>query len=452
MWREPGGEYHATGWERSMKKTALNRRVNLWPTGIAAALLIAMANIAPAAAQGGAQTSSQPACDQPEMTFTTWSSNLGRRFGEGQREYIFADGYICANTDSKFQQYLTKNPPQGPNTIVVLNSGGGDLGAGLRMGRIIRQRKMWTQVGSQLPLMIPQNENIPSQSVPYLAEPSSPPFAGECASACTFTFMGGIHRIISYVSNYGVHQFESTQQDPNLEADTEATSAELAAFLNEMGISPNYLVFMVKKRGNDVTNLTMRQMQELNIITPRWQTKWQIAPLADNTGFYLDGITIDPWGTHDIAVTCAPKPDPAQQGQNPTVLRATIALDPGVRAKAQDLVGAVQAYGLVLSGNFVPVKLSAKQAQPTVVSGRLTTTLNVPQGLVDALRDIPAVGLAFMFDPAAKLPMRLLRFEANARLPAAYAIRRHLPLRRARQFISRPNCVAGPGVYQECAA
>src|ERR1700688_3036112 len=182
---------------------------------IAAVLAIAAANITPATAQTGVGATSTPACDSdPQMTFTTWTSALGQRFGDGQRDYIFADGYFCPDTDKKFEQYVTANPPKSPVTIVVLNSGGGDLGAGLRMGRVIRQHKMWTQIGSQLPLMIPQNENIPPQNVPYIAEPSSPPFAGECASACTFTFMGGTNRIIGYASNYGVHQFESTGQDP----------------------------------------------------------------------------------------------------------------------------------------------------------------------------------------------------------------------------------------------
>jgi len=161
--------------------------LSLRPITFAVAALIAMARILPATAQTAPKTANPPAAaqpaapscvDQPEMTFSAWTSTLGQRFGEGSREYIFADGYFCSDTDQKFQMFLTQNPPKAPNTIVVLNSGGGNLGAGLRMGTIIRQHKMWTQVGSQLPLMIPLNENIPAQTVPYIAEPTSPPFPG----------------------------------------------------------------------------------------------------------------------------------------------------------------------------------------------------------------------------------------------------------------------------------
>ena len=200
-----------------MKKLAPSRRgQKLRPATFAVAALIAMTRILPAMAQAAPNTATGPAAptctSQPEMTFTAWTSTQGQRFGEGSRDYIFADGYFCPDTDQKFQQFLTQNPAKAPNTIVVLNSGGGNLAAGLRMGVIIRQQKMWTQVGSQLPLMIPQNENIPAKSVPYIAEPASPPFPGECDSACTLAFMGGTHRTIGYASNYGVHQFESTSR------------------------------------------------------------------------------------------------------------------------------------------------------------------------------------------------------------------------------------------------
>jgi hypothetical protein len=216
------------------------RPPGLRPAALAAGALMALSMTIPAAAQNATPPTPPPAppaatCpDQPEMTFTAWTSTLGQTFGEGSREYIFADGFICPDTDQKFQQFLTQNPPKAPNTIVVLNSGGGNLGAGVRMGLIIRQQKMWTQVGSQLPLMIPENENIPAQTVPYLSELTSPPFAGECASACTFTFMGGISRTIGYGSNYAVHQFESDTQTTNtdLQAATEVTSAQLVSYLN----------------------------------------------------------------------------------------------------------------------------------------------------------------------------------------------------------------------------
>ena len=168
----------------------------------------------------------------------------------------------------------------------------------------------------------------------------------------------------------------------------------------------------------------MQQMQQLKVVTPRWQTTWQITPLPDNSGFYLDGVTTDFWGTHDIAFTCPEKSSPslAQNGSSsetlqkePPVLAATFSLDPGVRGTAADLVSAVVADDLRLSGSFEPrlTSRSAKKAAPSVVSNRLTSKWEFSEGQINIIEDLPYIGIAFIFDRAANLPMRLLKFEAT---------------------------------------
>jgi hypothetical protein len=383
-----------------------------------------------------ADDSSQSDCpDKPAMSFTAYTSKLGAQFGAGQREYIFADGYICSDTDQKFQQFLDQNPSKAPNTIVVLNSGGGDVAAGLHMGEIIRNAKMWTQVGSQFPLMIGGNQNIPTAAVPFIARPSAPPFPGYCYSSCTFTFMGGVHRTIEYGSNYGVHRFEFTEQVDNPADQAQINSAVLVQYITEMGVSPDYMTQMVKLGGNDVTNLSMKILQQLKIVTPRWRTKWQIAPLPDSSGFFLDGQVTDFWGAHEIAVTCAQKTASANQGaptkaaptaqagQAPpaaavpssAIVQIAFSLDAGSRAKAQDVVGAVQSYVLELDDSWTTLSGPAL-ARPASVTGpanRLTATINVSKNGLATLAGASYIGFAFMFDPAAKLPLRLLNFESD---------------------------------------
>jgi hypothetical protein len=400
-----------------METSVASRRLeHLWPLVLVLALIASFGS-RPASAQTGTPTPQPAAANcpgQPEMTFTSWSSDLGQMFGEGSREYIFADGYFCTDSDKKFEQFVAQNPPKAPNRTVVFNSGGGDIGAGLRMGQFIRQQKMWTQVGSQFPVMIPQNENIAAATVPYLAEPAAPPFPGECASICTFAFMGGTVRTIGYASNYGVHQF--TLNNPAAGQESQAdqtTSASLVAYITQMGISADYMVLMVQKSGNNVTNLTSKQLRELNIVTPRWQTKWQIAPLTNGSGFYLQGISVDPWGTHEVALRCPPKAAP---GQTAPALIADFYIELGTRAKAQDLVGAVQSYLVEESGRYVMSPIPAKGSPPSAYgTNQLFKSLTLGQGTVAPLLDgtAPYIGVAFLIDPAAKLPMRVLKFEAT---------------------------------------
>ncbi len=419
------------------------------PNIMAIAILIAAsAGAGPAAAQSTsqppAQTPSQPPAqtqqkcvDQPEMTFTFWNNPLGESFGDSGRDYIFADGYICTDTYHKFEQFLTDHPPK-PGTTVVINSGGGDLEGGMNMGALIRRDNLWTEVGAFFPLILPNSPNIKPQSVPYISESAVPPFPGVCYSACNFVFMGGIRRTMNYGSNFGVHQFEgSGPPNTDLQDATERESALIVKFLTVMGISPNWIVYMAQKRGNVVTDLTLQQMQDLNVVTPRWQTRWQIAPLADGSGFSLQGTTNDVWGTHSVVFACAPptkpsptpatnpsqapatnpSPTPAPSAQQEPALVVTLSLDPGVRAKAQDLLAAVAGYSIELSGDFEPITLTAKQAPaPQVVGNRLVLSLPLNSKIVAALikNGLPDSGeVAFLFNPAAKLPMRLLKFEAS---------------------------------------
>jgi len=391
-------------------------------------LLIGFALLIATAARAAAPADDKRCPDQPEMSFTAWTSTLGQQFGAGTREFIFADGYVCTDTDAKFAQFLKDNPPKAPNTIVVLNSGGGDVEAGLKMGRLIRQQKMWTQVGSRFPLMIGGNENIPDQIVPFIARPVSPPFPGYCYSSCTLIMLGGAYRFVDYGSNYGVHRFHYDNPVTNLADQAQIDSAEIVQYVAEMGVSADFMTEMVKKGGNDVTNLTPQRLAQLQITTPRWHTSWDITPVADNSGFFLQGKITDPWGAHEIAVTCYPKGNripsqPAQaqaqpqsgQTKDPPLLLMSFALDPGARAKAQDVVGAVQEYVFETDDDWEPVPDSDVAQRATVMgpANRLTAAVEFGQSALNYLSNVKHVGFAFMLDPAAKLPVRLLQFQGD---------------------------------------
>ena len=400
-------------------------------TALALPLLLLAAG---AAAQSRTQPSPQPPAQaappaekcpyQPEMTFTAYTSKLGAQFGTGEREYIFADGAICPDTNDKFVQFLKDNPPKSPYAIVVLNSPGGDLAAGLDLGQTIRDHKMWTEVGSRFPLLIGESENIPQDAVPYLQKPAAPPFPGYCYSSCTFAFMGGVYRSISYASNYGVHRFEFEKSDKEADAVDAAqmASATLVRYIVAMGVSSDYMSEMVKKGGGDVTNLSSATLRRLKIVTPGWKSRWRVEPLSDHSGFFLKGNSTDAWGTHEIAVSCAPKdtvaaPAPAEPGQSkpPAVALVTVSLDPGPRAKADEVVSAVQGYVLELGSDWItlPSRSIAQKAVVAQPSKRLTATLEFTERQIEMLAGNTHIGFAFMFDPNAKLPLRLLQFESD---------------------------------------
>jgi hypothetical protein len=378
---------------------------------------------APGNAPGTAATPAPP--DPNAMTFVGWSGNEGRYFGEGTKAYIFADGDITADTPKAFADFLAKNPPKVPNTTVVLNSPGGDLGAGLDLGSEIRKAKLWTEVGSQFPVTIPSGPNIPTAMVPFISRPATPPFAGGCFSACTFAFLGGVVRSVPYASTYGVHRFTTDASEPGatLVDMTQQLSGALVEYVRDMGVAAEFITEMSTAPPSGINDLTLQKMAALKVITPRWHSTWQIATMNDNSGFYLQDMTVDPWGSDEIAVSCyqaaAEAPGGGKSASNapvksPPLLQLTVFLDPGGRATLQSLPAAVQHYALELDGGTAVVdNLVAERAAVSSAGDRLTATINVPKGVFAALEQSKHIGFAFVFKTSASLPIRLLQFESD---------------------------------------
>ena len=352
------------------------------------------------------------------MTFTLVHSDDGVQYGEGSRDYIYAEGGFVGTTQNApstskaFLDFVAKNPPKAPHPIVVLNSPGGNLGEGLELGLAIRKLHYWTQVGARLPndMVSPY---VPKDVVPYLPESTSAPFSGSCVSACTFAFLGGEQRFIDYGSEYGVHRFWSDNQSgaPETEVETQKITGELAEYLAEMGADPRWLTEMSKggKTFAEVVHLSLERMIELRVVTPRWLTHSNYE-IGDDGKYYLAVYTTNPWGDQEIDFSCY------RPAGGESVLAATFHLEPGPRANASTIVGAVQRYVVEFDETSLPVGDDAVISKATLDNnGRLATTIQFPAKWL-AVPDVVAsnhIGFAFLFDPNAHLAMRLLQFESD---------------------------------------
>lgn len=98
--------------------------------------------------------------------------------------WIVAIGVIKEDTPEKFKEFISNNKPAGIK--IVLHSPGGDLVAGIQLGREIRKLELDTFVGNS----IDNSENrIPSGNMIY--NDFAP---GKCLSACAYAFLGGVDR------------------------------------------------------------------------------------------------------------------------------------------------------------------------------------------------------------------------------------------------------------------
>ncbi|WP_103875498.1 hypothetical protein [Bosea lathyri] len=190
---------------------------------------------------------------------------------DAESTWIYADGEITDETPAKFEEFL-KTATIWKRQRIVLNSGGGNVIGGIRLGEIIRKNGFRTAVSKTV-------------KTANFSEPSP----GICASACVFALAGGIERDASEGSRVGVHQMgvdfvrlygdkpvsiEDLTQ--NFSMPQKALSLVLTHFIS-MGIAPSIIEMMNEKKADEMKWLTIEEIRRANIaFAPNAFEKWQI--------------------------------------------------------------------------------------------------------------------------------------------------------------------------------
>jgi hypothetical protein len=175
-----------------------------------------------------------------------FSGPKGRKY-----EVVVAQGEITPGTAERLRQFLdTKFQPV---EVIILESPGGDLDEGMRLGELIRQKNLDTMVGHVIDLNV-------------LEEPGL--FEGYCLSSCTFAFLGGVHRAIEN-SGYGLHRFFA---NADLRADlaldlAQIKSAQILQYVTKMGAKPELIVEMTKAGSEELNLLDRQQLLDLHVVT-----------------------------------------------------------------------------------------------------------------------------------------------------------------------------------------
>lgn len=135
-------------------------------------------------------------------------------------------------------EVLEKKP-----SAVMFNSGGGNVMKALELGRILRR----------LNLMTVQTREL------------------ECSSACAFAFLGGVSRFAA-PGSIGVHR-SSFDGSASLGVEDAVSTvqhltAEVMAYISEMGADPRLLELSLRYDQNDMRYLSVSEMQQYRVTTP----------------------------------------------------------------------------------------------------------------------------------------------------------------------------------------
>ena len=184
---------------------------------------------------------------------------------------IYATGQIVADTATKFDAFLKSAGVQ-PGALVMLHSPGGTLVVGMQMGESIRNNSLRTAVGQ----LQASNQSGGTLVALLTAEPTS----GVCASACSFAFLGEVHRTVSKGSLYGVHAADletKTLAGTDLLFLGQQLAALMSAYLEEMGIDPELLPLLAHYNSaqGQIDYMQAADMAKLKVTTA-FNTVWSL--------------------------------------------------------------------------------------------------------------------------------------------------------------------------------
>jgi hypothetical protein len=162
---------------------------------------------------------------------------------------IAAEGVIVGQTASEFFEFLNRNRVA-PGTRILLNSPGGDIEAAMQIGSEIREKKLSTEVAR---VVATDNRFHVSK--------------GECFSACSFVFVGGVAREVPPDGLLGFHWVRVPDGgDPRLFNPDWATVL-LRDYVLRNDVHGDLVLFARAVQPSKMCLLTRSQLERWNVVT-----------------------------------------------------------------------------------------------------------------------------------------------------------------------------------------
>jgi hypothetical protein len=158
--------------------------------------------------------------------------------------------YNAPITPTNLQAFIDQTANVPPGTVVLLNSQGGDLSTGIRLGQVIRQKSFNTQVGQT------QEQQASSIKIP-----------GSCLSSCALAFLGGVQRQLDAKDELGFYALRSSKKSSSKMDEEELTKAlaNIDRYLIQMNISSKLLEQMMRSETGSPLLINPTTARALNI-------------------------------------------------------------------------------------------------------------------------------------------------------------------------------------------
>lgn len=276
---------------------------------------------------------------------------------------IFADGGIDQTSAARLIEVIRNNNIP-PNSTVYLNSPGGSIFGGIALGEAIRKHGLFTGVAKRGP------KETTGHFRGYEVHP------GECYSACTLAYIGGVFRWMDEKSVYGVHRFYGDSLDADF---AQVASSVVVQYIRDMDVDPALFSEMIKAGKDGVNILSQPRLEALNVINNgQGKTSWTIEGHA--AGLYLKGQRDTSNGINKFMLLCT-------KG----VLSLYVIFDPVGRGEEISVHGA---QSLMIDGEAIPLS-HLREGEVTLENGLVNALYNLTPDLIGKIKHAKTVGIAF---------------------------------------------------------
>jgi hypothetical protein len=175
--------------------------------------------------------------------------------------YVYGTGEILDGDAERFLKALQSSQVSSTDDIFLfLDSPGGSLSEGIKLGGAISDFNVKTYVGRQT------------------SDDPLKPLPGQCSSACVFAYLGGSYRYLDDGSDLGVHQFAIS--DNNIQAGTAIAISQIAAaqvieFIKKSRADTKLFTLMTSALPSEIYFVPHDVLRELRVVTDgTWDEDW----------------------------------------------------------------------------------------------------------------------------------------------------------------------------------
>jgi hypothetical protein len=277
-------------------------------------------------------------------------------------EWISAEGRIVPGTAGTFRKAILDLG--GRRLPVLISSHGGSLGDALRMGELIRERRLAVAVART------QIANCPERAALCPAARGQAITGGAfCASACPLILAAGVERLVGPVPMVGVHQITEVLKEKEGLAHLTTikkvyepgyADAAVQAYLAAMGVGEPVMTLLRKTPASSIRWLSLAEMAESHLAMGALDAG---APVLTTGANGLNGQAFD---------GDPPRPDPmTAKGAASSVVETTLTYRRGGGAVEIALApreGAMEPKGWTLTGagDLLHLQSAGGRAQATI--------------------------------------------------------------------------------------